>query len=150
MPTIQTAPNKGGQTIQTVPNKKTTSTKTKTLTKTLPDLSTITEIIVETAEIPAEPVISSQSENNVKLWFSENNKTIIGISFGFLFLMIFAAVFFQIRRKKARRREEDWVIVSPKTPKTPETPRGIRERKRIKDEISRRTESFSNYRGGEH
>jgi hypothetical protein len=67
MPTIQTAPNKGGQTIQTVPNKKTTSTKTKTLTKTLPDLSTITEIIVETAEIPAEPVISSQSENNVKL-----------------------------------------------------------------------------------
>lgn len=150
--TIQTVPNEGGQTIQTVPNKDssstiwTTSTKTKTLTKTLPNLSTITEIVLETAKVPIEPADISQPQSSATIWFSKNEKTIIGISCGILLLMIIASVIFQIKRNKAKKRaEEERVIVSPKTPKTPETPEGLRERRRIRDEISRRTEGFFNY-----
>lgn len=127
-----------GQTIQTVPvSSKEISipTRTKTLTETLPNSSVITKIILETAEIPAEPTISSQSQNSVKLWFSKNDKMIIGISCGVLFLMITAAVFFQIRKNKASRREQNQAITSPKTPKTPETPRGKWERRMARGEI---------------
>jgi hypothetical protein len=149
---IQTVPNKGSQTIQTVPNKDssstiwTTSIKTKTLTKTLPNSSTITEIVLETAKVPVEPIDVSQSQNSVALWFSKNEKMAIGVSCGILFLIIIASIVFQIKYNKAKKRAEaERVIVSPKTPKTPETPDGLRERRRIRDEISRRTEGFFNY-----
>jgi hypothetical protein len=133
MPTIQTVPNKkGGQTIQTIPNR-----KTKTLTKTLSDSSTITEIVLETTEIPVEPIISSpQPQNSVNIWFSKNEKTIIGISCGILFLMIVTSIIFQIKRKKSKKRaEQEQVIFSPKTPKTPETPGGRLRRNAIRNEI---------------
>lgn len=145
MVTIQTFPNKnkgGGQTIQTVPNEDkktlTKSVKTKTLTKTLSDLSTITEVVLETAEIPIESAISPQPQNNVKLWFSKNDKVIIGVSCGFIFVMIIFSIILQIKRKKDKKRaEQERVIFSPKTPKTPETPEGLRIRRILRDDVMR-------------
>jgi len=56
-----------------------------------------------------------------------------------LLICIITLLGFQIKSLRAKKRSEREKegITSPKTPKTPETPEGLRERRRIREEISR-------------